>query len=134
MKVYIVTSGSYSDYHIDDVFIDLEQAYLYCAARNGSIGGDYTVEVYDTDYCKLESKRHVNRIWWGKIPRINSRLFGELQSSLYRWETFDTNDNINDRGGWVEIYVTTDTDVPEEKVKRIMLDRFHRWRYENDQL
>ena len=46
MKVYIVTSGSYSDYHIDEVFTDREQAYLYCAARNTAESGYYEVEEY----------------------------------------------------------------------------------------
>lgn len=134
MKVYIVTSGSYSDYHIDEVFTDRKQAYLYCAARNTGINGEYEVEEYDTDTSKLESRKSPNRVWFGRIQHINARKFGELQKFLYRWETFDTRNEINDRGNWVELYVTTDLNTPEEKVKRIMLDRFHQWKYENDLL
>lgn len=34
MKVYIVTQGEYSDYHIEKVFKDLKKAAYYCAVQN----------------------------------------------------------------------------------------------------
>lgn len=33
MRVYIVTAGCYSDYHIEAVFTEKENAVLYCAVR-----------------------------------------------------------------------------------------------------
>ena len=33
MKVYVVTSGEYSDYHIDAIFLDRQKALQYCAAK-----------------------------------------------------------------------------------------------------
>ena len=48
MNVYVVTSGEYSDYHIESVFIDKQQAELYCAAR------DSNREKYDDDFCSIE--------------------------------------------------------------------------------
>ena len=33
MKIYIVTQGEYSDYHIEAVFLDEKKAQTYCATR-----------------------------------------------------------------------------------------------------
>lgn len=134
MKIYIVTSGSYSDYHIDEVFTDPEQAYLYCAARNTASCGDYEVEEYDSDTCKLESQKPVNRVWNGRFVRDDRGKYGELNRYVYRWETTESKNEIVEHANWVDIYVTTDLSVSEEKVKRIMIDRFHQWKYENDKM
>lgn len=51
MKVYIVSSGSYSDKTIEAVFLNLEQAEKYCALYNRSDYincCDYYIETYDT--------------------------------------------------------------------------------------
>ena len=49
-KVYIVTQGEYSDYHINTVFTDPHDAEVYCAVHNGcqvGIYGDYRVEEFE---------------------------------------------------------------------------------------
>lgn len=48
MTIYVVTSGEYSDYHIESVFADKKQAELYCAVR------DSRREAYDSDFCRIE--------------------------------------------------------------------------------
>lgn len=51
MKVYIVTSGTYSDYHIDGVFIDRKMAEVFCAVHHDAddMFDDIRIEEYDTD-------------------------------------------------------------------------------------
>lgn len=50
MKVYIVTSGEYSDYRIDKVFTDKEKAEDFAKrASTNNYGEDYDVEEYDTE-------------------------------------------------------------------------------------
>jgi hypothetical protein len=44
-KVYIVTAGSYSDYHIESVFSTLEMAEEFA----DTIGSDYQIEKYNID-------------------------------------------------------------------------------------
>lgn len=39
--IYIVTSGEYSDYHIDAVFLDKESAEIYCTIHNGKENYDF---------------------------------------------------------------------------------------------
>lgn len=46
MKVYLVTSGEYSDYHVDQVFLDEDKAKHWVAAQVDNAGDHY----YD-EYC-----------------------------------------------------------------------------------
>jgi len=66
-KVYVVTSGEYSDYHIDAVFDSREAAEVYCALGNGNYVEEYDVNtepavastpsvVYRYQVCRLGPK------------------------------------------------------------------------------
>jgi len=49
MKVYVVTSGEYSDYRIEKVFLDKDKAELYCDLhRHEDYWGHMEVEEYDS--------------------------------------------------------------------------------------
>lgn len=49
-KVYVVTSGTYSDYHITAIFSTNKRAKEYVLLKNGSESySDYRVEVYTLD-------------------------------------------------------------------------------------
>ena len=61
MKVYVVTSGCYSDYRIEDVFINKEKAEEFIKWYN-----DCTIEEYDTSDdipIKREYRIRVNLEW-----------------------------------------------------------------------
>ena len=60
MVVYVVTDGEYSDYHIEAVFTDKEQAELYCATHNLKT---VSIEEYDTEEHKFESATPVYSCW-----------------------------------------------------------------------
>lgn len=63
MKVYIVTAGEYSDYHIDRVFTDQAAAEAYAALRRQSpISMGARVEEYDTDN-RVPAQRTVYQCW-----------------------------------------------------------------------
>lgn len=50
MKVYVVTEGEYSDYHIVGAFATREAAEKYCAVRHGScsdLGDPINIEEYE---------------------------------------------------------------------------------------
>lgn len=50
MKVFVVTSGEYSDYRIEAVFLNLREAEKYCASVNkGRPDWDLQIETYDTE-------------------------------------------------------------------------------------
>lgn len=63
MKIYVVTEGEYSDYHICAVFDNKKKAELYCAVREEKdfldnkyyvFGDEYMIEEYDTDDVNIE--------------------------------------------------------------------------------
>lgn len=49
MKVYVVTSGEYSDYGIEKVFLSKEKADIYCNLHNARSYSTCVVEEYETD-------------------------------------------------------------------------------------
>lgn len=59
-KVYIVTSGEYSSYGIDAVFLDKEQAEMFCATHNSENFCGYMVEEYGIGKIYGELKYHKN--------------------------------------------------------------------------
>lgn len=59
MTIYVVTSGEYSGYGIDEVFTDKKQAELYCAVHKGC-----RVEKYITDQKRLEGE-----VYYGILAR-----------------------------------------------------------------
>ena len=60
MKIYVVTSGSYSDYHINKVFTDKDKAYEYAEWHNHWDGTD--VEEYETEDDFVVDKYYIIRI------------------------------------------------------------------------
>ncbi len=63
MKVYVVTSGDYSDYHIEAVFDSKVQAVMYCAAKPY----DRILEEFDTEEHVCSSDRRVYIRWSAKF-------------------------------------------------------------------
>ena len=56
MKIYIVTSGCYSDYTISQVFLDRKKADAYVKLQNSSsLFRDYRVETYETSDDSFET-------------------------------------------------------------------------------
>ena len=59
MKVYVVTAGCYSDYHIEAVFTDPDMAKAFA-----NIDSDREVEEYDADSVKIAEAGIKARIWY----------------------------------------------------------------------
>lgn len=123
MTVYIVTSGEYSDYHIDAVFDNMEQAELYCAVHECG-----EIEEWDTEAVKLESDKPIKHRWIAIIHED-----GELYRISHNLTIKDIN-SIADysyrlRGCYI-VQATLDRDVSKEKALKIIFDRFAKWKYE----
>lgn len=58
MKIYIVTSGCYSDYHIEAVFTKEKQARMYA-----NLDSEREVEEYDADEIDVEQSI-TERVWY----------------------------------------------------------------------
>jgi hypothetical protein len=126
MKVYIVTSGSYSDYTIEAVFTDKGQAELYGAIYK------YEIEEFETDEYKIEGKKEDLKEAWMYEKGLD--LFGLLYERLYFDSlTFDDKDAINVQKTprpKIEIRKMFDRDTDREKIMKIMRDEYARISYE----
>lgn len=64
MKVYVVTEGCYSSYHIVFVTMDKARADTFVKRYNKTEYDDYRVEEYDTDDIKLfDGGRKLYQVW-----------------------------------------------------------------------
>lgn len=70
MKIYVVTSGEYSDYCIEAVFTDKEKAKLYCAAHEKYTADYPRIEEYDTEDDAITGGAPVRRYCEVKVVTI----------------------------------------------------------------
>lgn len=100
MKVYVITSGSYSDYGIDKVFLDKEKAERYVELSKDK-WDEPRIEVYETD----ENDN-------SDVKPINYVSVGYQKRKRYSWE---------DQGFKFKICTTNTIDDTEESVKQTYL-------------
>ena len=79
-KVYIVTYGEYSDYHVVAVFMDRHEAEVHCAYKNGNCvsNGGYRVEEYG-----------VGKIEYKKDAEIGYFLTYDENGELFEYECYN---------------------------------------------
>lgn len=127
MKIYIVTEGSYSDYHIEAVFTDREQAKLYCASHN-DFCVDYEIEEWEAVEIKLDSSLEICERWHGIFDfeghfvncyNCGLSLKKPIKLDSHTWRRVEYH---------VTVYVPEGTD--KDKVQKIMCDVFAQWKYE----
>lgn len=108
MKVYIVTTGSYSDYQIQRVLTDKERAEKLVAAWNAtSFCGEAEVQEWETD----EQSDTLARQW----------VEGEDELSCYEWTPLGDFEQVYDIDGW-----TYEGDHPGKATVIEATDRFVR--------
>jgi len=118
MKVYIVTSGEYSDYHIDGVFDDLNKAEIYAATIDGECSDPVYIEEYDTEEIKIESSKEVKKQWCFDISK-SKKVFDFSITHTFR----NVNTIREGLDGSHHVYMTLNKDVSEEKAQKIAFDR-----------
>lgn len=115
-KIYIVTSGEYSDYHIDAVFSTKEKAVDYVEQH----GTYYDIKEYDIDK-EVEKKA---QLWQISFSVEDGKLHGASPTSYNRNELVDTC-SIYDTFLWcvscICFYVDADS---MDKAVKIASERF----------
>lgn len=124
MIVYVVTEGSYSDYHIEAVFADKEQANLYLRIHPGCV-----IEEYDTEEIKIDAKA-IRHEWTARIS-----LDGELLT-LHDNETIEPKEDGIElgrsfyHGVCFKVWLTTDRELERSVVEKACFDRVARFKAE----
>jgi len=130
MKVYIVTSGEYSDYGINRVFTDKERAELYCAMHEGGCD-PYFVEEWETDDVEISTTKPYYRRWEAKITPSGLLLWIGDACTFTEKNSIEKYRNYN--GSWFYIVIATlDKDKTEDEAKKIIFDRLAAWKCENE--
>lgn len=131
MKVYAITAGDYSDYHIVGVSTDLKFATDFCKRRQGEYTWtNYRVEFFDTDdiMC-LTEKMH----FWG----VKANAKGEIWATEMDDAISYSAKNRNFVDSYTTIYGETFYEVhvvaeDEEHAKKIGYDLIMQSRYRKE--
>ena len=125
MKVYIVTQGEYSDYHIEAVFTDKEQAKLYCAVHKPTYD-PCEISEWEADEVQLETRAKVMEKWVGRFD-----FQGKFDSVWKNGYALEQPIQVN-RMAWARgftVIVCLPEGASEEKAKKVVCDIFAAWEY-----
>lgn len=136
MKVYVITSGEYSDYGIRAVALSREKAELICAMLNSTeryYGDVATIEEYDTDGIQCDVNEDVGLCYeaWFNYKTLKNIYWGE---PFYSFARNEIKRGISGHGYEIQIAATFPKDMPKEKARKIMKDRVAKWKAEREGL
>lgn len=116
MKIYIVTAGCYSNYHIESVFTDRKKAKKYA-----NLNSDRTIETYETQDNSIISPTHIKA--WYK-PNDNCILCIEdsnyVMEDYWYGDRFGFTATLSDR-------LTEDIEMKGEKSPLLLKIAQDRW-------
>lgn len=118
MKIYIVTDGVYSDYHIEAVFTTRENAERYAAIHSCSY-----IEEYEADAIQVQGNIDIYVIHKFDVYKGDFNL----DAHYYSDKKFTAV-----RKGWLsdaEVYVSLDK-FDKKKAEKIAQDMYAQWKYE----
>ena len=134
MKVYVITSGEYSDYYIRTVALSGEKAEQICAMLNSQkryYSDEATIEEYDTDEIQCETNEDVGLCY-------DAAFDYKTLENIYWCDPFysfgrnEIKRELRDHKYRILISVTFPKDMPQEKVRKIMCDRVAKWKAEKE--
>lgn len=105
MIAYVVTEGTYSDYHITGVFSTQEKANKYvealqhkCIRRYLTLNDEIRIEEYDVDSQKPDPIEEINAwicSYWPSEDRWEAELFADAWELLEKAKQIGIKDNDN---------------------------------------
>lgn len=135
MKIYIVTKGSYSDYHICGVAVDLKEA-----ERLQNINTDWDIariETYDTeDNGEIEGwlkHRYVFKFNADKCYKNHKNAYVTIYDGEYHKDDWlmakrDEREGRIQTAYGIYHYVCVESDKPFSVVEKIAYDRYAEWK------
>lgn len=118
MKIYVITKGEYSDYHICAVTDDKEKAEIL-ANRFSDHWDEAGIEEYDTDDCEIIIKQK-NIYECGKDKETN-------KISISKVNYINDENVVKEYSKYFLVYVRADN---EEQALKIASDQFAKYRAE----
>ena len=132
MKVYIVTSGFYSDWHIDAVCDDEEKARKICSLIDAD--DEPYVGVWDTDmYDIIDDGSNLYDITINPINNEIIRVYSwKMNDTVYNTIVKDCGDCWDHSDAWAPNVVFRVRAKDEEHAGKIALDRYYMWKAEKE--
>lgn len=133
MKVYVVTAGEYSDYHIERVFTDKGMALAYIEAQKDN---EMCIKTYEAN----EEKR--SNLTGYTVACIDGNFYTHEHTgnfyyygSRYKearpyWHGFEWTRKLMPKGKKMPLYVTNIVAENEEKALKIAQDRWAKFKAE----
>lgn len=136
MKVYVITSGEYSDYCIRTVALSREKAEQICAMLNSQkrdCSDAATIEEYDTDELQCDANEDVGLCYEAEFnyKTLGNTYWGE---PFYSFARNEIKRELLGHGYEIQIAATFPKDMPQEKARKIMKDRVAKWKAEQEGL
>lgn len=131
MTVYVVTRGEYSDYHIEAIFTNKEQAVLYCATHESGYGWEPPeIEEWEADEHKFENNVPVKKSWKARVD-VRTRNIKAIDEGF----TIRSVNEVKESGHWYAnpfyfVTVTLGKDSTREQAEKAIFDRLAQWLYE----
>ena len=124
MKIYVVTSGTYSNYGIDAVFTDREKAKQYANLDSGR-----EIEEYESDPVEIEEPHSVNvgyDVSGNYISFIETDPF--FSDEGYDGQRFRSNITLNER----LLKDIKENGMKSELLLKIIQDKWAQYKYEHE--
>lgn len=142
MKVYIVTQGEYSDYHIEEVFTDREKAEIFCATLNEKYYAFPEIEEYETDKVKIEGKIYRciivhGRKYYSYCGDKGEWVYDYLSEEIKRdLNPIKENFSINFNGNYyvIKFIIPVDRYITREEARNIAYDKWNKFKAEQEVL
>ena len=136
MKVYVITSGEYSDYCIQTVALSREKAEQICAMMNSQkryYSDAAIIEEYDTDEIQCETNEDVCLCY---DAAFDYRTLENIYwcDPFYSFARNEIKRGFASNRHHVLISATFPKDMPQEKARKIMKDRVVKWKAEREGL
>lgn len=136
MKVYVITSGEYSDYCIRTVALSREKAEQICAMLNSQkrdCSDAAIIEEYDTDEIQCDANEDVGLCYEAEFnyKTLGNTYWGE---PFYSFARNEIKRELLGHGYEIQIVATFPKDMPQEKARKIVKDRVAKWKAEQEGL
>lgn len=130
MKIYVITAGSYSEYHIEAVSLDKETAEKFVENHNTplmNLGEEYRVEEHDSD-ALLHHQKAIDKGLKRYVGVMNedgsfSHVFPDIYSEVDRFHPGRVDRNAHH-------YLVEVLAKDKEHAKKATIDRFYKWKAE----
>lgn len=138
MKVYVVTSGAYSDYCIEAVFTDRRKADAYCAAHNTPDSWTWTafqVEEYEAMDDNVESAEEIVYRFYVSQPELKHPFIYDpvpMTRASAEWDESKAykRDSMYDSAFPHHLHFVYLSEPNKEKARKIVQDRYAQWKAE----